>query len=96
MILISVNLSKLPKESIKVGTDGNKYINLILSERKEKGRYDETHTLAVSKTKEEREAGVATIYVGSGTLYEQKPAVIPTPENIEAMPPIKYDDDLPF
>ncbi|MDR0755138.1 MAG: hypothetical protein LBF04_07100 [Prevotellaceae bacterium] len=85
MITISLCLSDKPKEKIKQAANGKKYINLILSERRETGKYGETHTLAVSKTKEECEANTETFYVGSGTQYVPKTEVI-TPEKIDGLP----------
>ena len=95
MILISLCLSDIPREKIKKAENGKMYANLILSERREKGKYDETHTLAVSKSPEEREANAPTIYVGSGKLYEAKPATPVTPQQIDELPPIG-EDLLPF
>ncbi|MDR0573024.1 MAG: hypothetical protein LBG96_03160 [Tannerella sp.] len=56
LINISVCLTDLPKDKIKLAANGKKYINLCLSGRKETGKYGETHTLFVSQTKEERQA----------------------------------------
>lgn len=93
MITISLCLSDLPKDKIKQADNGKKYINLILSERKEEGKFGETHTLAVSRTKEEREAGTPTVYVGSGKEYKPQPA---TPQDVEGLPVAENIDDLPF
>lgn len=96
MILVSLCLSDIQKDKIKQSDNGKKYINLVLSERKEVGKYDETHTLSVSKTKEEREERVDTIYVGSGREYKPQNTAV-TPENIDDMKGINAeDDDLPF
>jgi len=98
MITIALCLSDIPKDRIKAGANGKKYINLILSERKSVSERGETHTLSISKSKEEREAKAATIYVGGGTEYKPAPTLAPTPEQIEAMPPYipEEDNDLPF
>jgi len=96
MIIISLEVSALPKEKIKKAENGKLYINLILSERKEKDNYGNTHYLAVSKTKEEREAKVDTIYCGSGKRYEEKPVAV-TPEMIDELPAIDDTSNiLPF
>jgi len=96
MIVVSICLSDLPKDKIKVADNGKKYINLILSERKEVGKYGETHTLSLSKTKEEREERVDTVYVGSGKEYKPQNTAV-TPESIDDMKGINAeDDDLPF
>lgn len=92
MITISLCLSDIPKEKIKQGENGKKYINLILSERKQVGNYGETHALSISKTKEERDMNVDTIYVGSGKEYSKKTV---SAEDIDNMPEAE-SDDLPF
>ena len=95
MINISICLSDLPKSKIKLSDNGKKYCNLVVVERREKGRYDETHYVALSQTKEEREAGEPKVYVGSGKEYNPQPQQ-PTPEAIDNMPTIGDDDGLPF
>lgn len=93
MITISLCLSDIPKDKIKQADNGKKYIKLILSERKDVGKFDETHTLIVSKTKEERAAQVPNIYVGSGKEYKPQPYA---PQNIDDLPSAQQVDDLPF
>ena len=96
MITISINLSKIPRDKIKVGTDGMKYCNFIVVERKEPDAYGNTHYVAVGMTKEERQAGAEKIYCGSGKEYNPQPQQPVTPEAIDEMPPIGEDDGLPF
>ncbi len=72
MILLNVCLSDIPKGKIRTAKNGKKYIDLVLFERKETSQYGETHTLAVSKTKEEREANADTVYIGSGKATQRK------------------------
>ncbi|MDR2888168.1 MAG: hypothetical protein LBV26_09285 [Bacteroidales bacterium] len=93
MITINLCVSDIPRNKVKQADNGKKYINLILSERREPDMYGNTHTLIVSKTKEEREASAATVYVGSGKLYHAKPV---TAEDIDNMPVADNTDDLPF
>jgi hypothetical protein len=92
LINISICVSDIPKDKIKQATNGKKYLNLVCASRKEVSQYGETHTVYVSQTKEEREASVQTIYVGSGKEYVPQPVTI---ESVENMPPAQ-DDDLPF
>lgn len=101
MITIDICLTDLPKEKIRQANNGKKYIQLILSERQNVGRYGETHTLAVGKTREEREAKVPTIYVGSGKEY--RPAAQSAAPPTQYAPPAQSApaaaedaDDLPF
>ncbi|MDR1340660.1 MAG: hypothetical protein LBK58_11510 [Prevotellaceae bacterium] len=94
LINISICLTDIPRDKIKQATNGKKYINLVCVDRKEKSKFDETHTVYVSQTKEERAAGAQTVFVGSGKEYV--PQVI-TAESVDSMPPMSDDnDDLPF
>jgi hypothetical protein len=93
LINISICLSDLPKDKIKQAANGKKYINLCISERKETGKYGETHTLFVSQTKEEREEQQTVTYVGSGIEYAPKPV---TQQDINNAPVSDNNDDLPF
>lgn len=100
MITIDICLTDLPKDKIKQANNGKKYIQLVLSERQNVGQYGETHTLAVGKTREEREAKVPTVYVGSGKEY--RPAAQSatpsqyTPPSPSAPAAAEDADDLPF
>ena len=96
LISISLCLSDLKEkcpEKIKQAGNGKKYINLCLAGRKEAGKYGETHTLFVSQTKEERQAGTPIIYVGSGTEYTSGPV---TQQDINDAAPAEENGDLPF
>ena len=95
LITISISLLDIPKEKIKQHENGKKYVNLCVASRKEPGQYGETHTVYVSQTKEEREAKVQTIYVGSGKEYFPQSQPV-TAESVESMPPADNFDDLPF
>lgn len=92
LINVSICLSDLPKENIKVGKDGKKYINLVCASRKKVSQYGETHVVYVSQTKEEREAKKETQFVGVGKEYIPKS----TAESVEDMPVSDNNDDLPF
>jgi len=87
-INIGINLSRLPKDKITVDGNGNKWINLEVVERRETDKYGNTHFVAVSKTKTQRESGAITIYVGNGKVYKKQ-----EPQNSA---PAQSDDDLPF
>jgi len=92
MIKISVNLSKLPKEKITTSKNGEKWINLILWENKDgEDKFGNTHSLTVSKTKEEKEK--PNIFCGNGkdSNIQSDKKIEKTIEQIS-----KEDDDLPF
>jgi hypothetical protein len=70
MINISICLSDIPKEAITTSkTNGKKYLSLIVDERKEKDNYGNTHSVALSQTKEQREAKEKKVYLGNGKEY---------------------------
>jgi hypothetical protein len=93
LINISICLSDLPKDKIKEAENGKKYINLAVSNRKETGKYGETHTVFVSQTKEEREFNIPVQYVGFGREFAPKPVTV---ESVTSMPVADNTDDLPF
>lgn len=104
-ITVSICVSDIPKSAIKVSDKGKKYINIVVAERAEVGKYGETHTVFMSQTKEEREQKVAKCYIGSGKAYQPKETTAPvTAEQVENMPSVseveavgEVDiDDLPF
>lgn len=89
MIKLDICLSDLPKDKIKQGDNGKKYIQLVCNERKEKDKYGNTHTISVSRTKEERERKTDIVYVGSGQ------EIIFT-GGVNDMKQAGKTDDLPF
>lgn len=96
LISISICLSDIPKEKIKQGRNGKKYINLSVSKMREPDQYEQTHTVFISQTKEEREAREDKIYIGKGKEINFTPQAVTT-ESVESMPAMSDDnDDLPF
>jgi hypothetical protein len=96
VINLSVCLSDLPKEKMKVEeTTGKKFINLTVATRREKSKSGATHTVYVSRTKEEREAVNAITYVGNGYEVDFAPQVA-KPEDVDGLPEAQNFDDLPF
>lgn len=95
LINCSVCLSDIPKDKIKEGRDGRKYLNICVAERRTPDQYDNTHTIYVSQDKDERIAKAEKKYIGSGRAYNPQP-VAATPEAVEQMPSAGYVDDLPF
>lgn len=99
MILLSVCISDIPKSEFKESEkNGKKYLTLVVNERKEVGKYGETHTVALSQSKEDREAKVKATYIGNGKEYkfgddkhaQNNAAPSYTP------PSAPIDDNLPF
>jgi len=97
LISISICLSDIPKDKIKLAANGKKYLNLAVAQRKEVSQYGETHTVFVSQDKEEREASTPVVYVGGGKEFTQKVTPV-TAEEVEKMQVASNEDlsDLPF
>ncbi len=89
MIVISVCVSDIPKEDIKLSEkNGKKYVSFVVDERKQPDNYGNTHSVAMNQTKEQREAKEAKVYVGNGKEY-----------NFTAKPKADYEqlpDEDPF
>lgn len=67
----SICLSDIPNELItKSEKNGKNYINIAISERNEKGKFDETHTISISVPKAQRRPNDKTIYVGNLKTWE--------------------------
>lgn len=89
----SLCLTDIPKRLIKEGKDGKKYLNINIVERKEVGKYGETHFIAASCKKEEQIEG-ENRFIGGCQPFAPKAS--PTPEDIAEMPAAEKTDDLPF
>lgn len=96
LINVSICLSDIPREKIKAADNGKKYLNICVSERREPDRYDNTHTVFVSQSKEEREARADKVYIGSGKVVVFSPPAGFTPEAVDSLQATAKIDDLPF
>ena len=70
MYNVSVCLSDIPQEKITLASNGKYYANLVVGDKKEKDQYGYDAYVAVSQTKEEREAGTPKTYCGRGNKVE--------------------------
>lgn len=87
-------LSDIPAEARKKGKDGKVYVNITVSRMKNPDIYNNTHTLYIRQTKEEREAQKERCYIGKGVgaQIHQQPA---SPQEAETLPQADADD-LPY
>jgi hypothetical protein len=69
MIVTSICLSDIPEDKITTSSNGKKYVNIVIDQRKEKDQYDNTHSAYISQTKDERQSKVPKKYVGNGKEY---------------------------
>lgn len=95
LINASICVTDIPKSNIKLAENGKKYMNITIATRREPDKYENTHTVFMSQTKEEREARAERIYIGSGKGFNFTPNAT-TPESVDQMPVASDTDDLPF
>lgn len=95
-ITASLCLSDIPKEAIKVGNNGKKYLSIVIAEGREPDAYGNTHYITISQTKEQRDAKEKKTYIGNGKAYKPQASAPVTAEDVADMPSATYVDDLPF
>jgi len=86
----SICLTDIPKELItKSEKNGKQYLNIAVSELKEKGKFGDTHLVTVSVPKEQRRADERTPIIGNLKTWDGN--------TVRHQGTIKQtDDDLPF
>lgn len=93
MVLIDLCLSDIPNYACKRSEKNGKiYVSLMLAERREADQYGNTHSLSVSQKKEERDANVPKVYVGSGRQKDYQPTTTEAENPFSS----ENDKDLPF
>lgn len=95
LINISICLSDIPKDRIKLANNGKKYLNVTIQDLKEADEYGNTHSLYVQQTKEEREAKEKRTYIGRGKAVIFQSAR-PSVEQVAELPIADDTNDLPF
>jgi hypothetical protein len=95
MEVLSICLTDIPKEHIKLAKNGKKYLNIVVSPRKEKDRYGQDLTVFVQQSKEARQNRADKQYIGNGKTYEFDNSGVHI-EEVENMPVAEDNDDLPF
>jgi len=92
MITIDICLSEIPESKRRKASNGKVYAKFVVSERKEKDKFDNDLTVYCSQTKEEREAKEKIVYVGAGkTITFAKKEVSASPVQVD-----NSINDLPF
>lgn len=95
MEILSICVSDIPKHLIKKHEKtGKLYMSICVSEMKQKDQFDNTHTVFMGQSKEQREAKEDKIYIGNGYAVNFEPTSV-SPESVNNMPPAPADD-LPF
>lgn len=95
LINLSICLSDIPKDRIKLANNGKKYLSITVQDLKETDENGNTHSLYCTQTKEEREAKEKRTYIGRGkevVFQSARPSV----EQVAELPVAEDLDDLPF
>lgn len=73
-ITISICLTDIPRSAIYEAKNGKKYLNIDIIAKKETDQYGKNIGVALSQTKEQREAKADTVWLGNGKtlVFEQK------------------------
>lgn len=89
----SICLSDIPQELITISQkNGKKYINIAVSERKEVGKFGDTHNISVSVPKDQRKSDDKPIYIGNLKTWNNNES-----SNVPQQPTSSsYNDDVPF
>ncbi|MBQ5620025.1 MAG: hypothetical protein IIU94_03535 [Alistipes sp.] len=95
LINLSICLSDIPKDRIKLANNGKKYLAISVQDLREADEYGNTHSVYATQTKEEREAKEKRTYIGRGKEVVFR-AATPTIEDVESLPAAENLDDLPF
>ena len=99
IINASICLSDIPKDKITTASNGKKYLNISIADKREPVQYGKDTTIYLNQTKEEREAQAAKVYIGNGKKVEFTNAIQPSMPSTPAPtapPPQQNFDDLPF
>jgi hypothetical protein len=93
-IQVSICLTDIPKSSIYESKNGKKYLNLDIIAKKETDQYGKNLTVALSQTKEQREAKAETVWLGNGKTLNFDAQAAPA----AAVPVqvVEQSEDLPF
>lgn len=85
----------IPATSLYMG-EKSAYLDCDLTERKQIDDYKNTHNIAMAQSKEDRQAKVAKVYIGSGktvTFGDSQPQQASAPTITSTS---DEDDDIPF
>lgn len=95
LINVSICVSDIPRDQIKIAKNGKKYIAVCVSQLREPDSYENTHSVFMRQTKEEREAKVPRVFIGRGKAINFSSIPV-TAASVVDMPPADRVDDLPF
>jgi hypothetical protein len=94
MITCSIDVTKIDKNRIKSHSNGSKYYEFVLIDKKEGDKYGNTHIIVEGVTKEERAQNIRGLIIGNGKDWSKQDA---KPENKSSAATQAPDgDEIPF
>lgn len=93
----SICLTDIPRQFIREGRNGKKYLNIYIGERKQPSQYGDTHFIKVSIPREQQQEG-EDYFIGdakelAARTQQSAPKAAPAAAPI---PPQDDNDDLPY
>ena len=89
MIVFDICLSDIPEWARRKANNGKVYSKFCMVDRKEPDKFENTKTVYMNQTKEQREAKEAKSYVGAGKVLTFNAPVqtdAPRTDNFESLP----------
>lgn len=71
----SICLEDIPEDEIFHAKNGKRYVNFTIAERRDLGKYGETHALYISRPKPHiggEKIEYEKVYIGNGKPYDKK------------------------
>ena len=93
-IVTSIDVTKIPKDKLVKGKKGT-YIDVVLFVNDQVNDYGKNVSMAVSQSKEERESGSETIWLGNGKVLSTNGTIVAA-EAGGSPAGSDSDTDLPF
>lgn len=91
MIVISIAQEDIEWKPVQTKSGLKHYASLVVDKRKEKDAYENTHTVSLSQSKEERAEKAKKQYVGNGKEYNFEKKEYSSPVNQQ-----ESEEILPF
>lgn len=92
MIVISIAQEDIEWKPVQTKSGLKHYASLVIDKRKEKDQYENTHTVSLSQSKEQRAEKAKKQYVGNGKEYSFEKKEYSNSVNQQE----SEDSDLPF
>jgi hypothetical protein len=92
MIVISIAQEDIEWKPVQTKSGLKHYASLVVDKRKEKDQYENTHTVSLSQSKEQRAEKAKKQYVGNGKEYSFEKKEYSNSVNQQE----SEDSDLPF